>query len=535
MKSGIKSKQNRRRFLKQFTALLATSALWSACENAARRIAARFTGAPATLGHRLLSQDFPAVTQEERVKILIIGGGIAGLSACRALIKNGEKDVVLLEMDQRVGGNSTWSENPYTAYPLGAHYLPLPNRHDAELLKFLSEENILTGFDAAGEPLFEETFLAAAPQARLYIRDYWQEGLIPAYGVSAENQAQIQAFFQKMETFKHLRGTDGKYIFDLPIRHTSSDTTYQYLDQTTMAEWLQQEGYTAPELLEHLHYCCLDDFGIGITRVSAWAGIHYFAARKSEQDNVLTWPEGNGFLVKRLEKYAAEHLRIQHLAYEIKMEPSCVAVKVYDAQQNRSILFRAEKVILATPQFVNQRLLPARSLDLTRFHYAPWLVATLVLRDLPPSAGMPLSWDNVIFKGKGLGYINTLHQSIAQRHPKHVITYYCAFDGPDLLALRRELYQKDTAYWQQFVLDDLRQAHPNIESLLESMDIQRWGHGMVSPVPGFIFGATLANARQSLDDRIYFAHSDLSGMSLFEEAFHQGLEAARHCQATAPQ
>jgi hypothetical protein len=28
-------------------------------------------------------------------------------------------------------------------------------------------------------------------------------------------------------------------------------------------------------------------------------------------------------------------------------------------------------------------------------------------------------------------------------------------------------------------------------------------------------------------DRIHFAHSDLSGMSLFEEAFHQGLRAAR--------
>jgi len=529
MKSGTKSKPNRRRFLRQFTALLATSTLWSACENAARRIAARFTGAPASLGHRLLTQDFPPVSQEERVKILIIGGGIAGLSACRALVKKGEKDIVLLEMDQRIGGNSTWSENAYTAYPLGAHYLPLPNQHDAALLEFLREENIITGFEGTGEPIFEETYLAAAPQARLYIRDHWQEGLIPSYGVSAGNQAQIQAFFQKMETFKQLRGADGKYIFDIPIRHASLDATYQALDQMTMANWLQKEGYTAPELLEHLNYCCLDDFGMGIERVSAWAGIHYFAARKSDQDNVLTWPEGNGFLVKCLEKYANERLRKQHLAYELKLEPSGVAVKVYDAAQNKSVLFRADKVILATPQFVNKRLLPTHPLDLTRFHYAPWLVATLVLRDLPSSSGMPLCWDNVIFQGKGLGYINTLHQTLAQQHPRHVITYYCAFDSPDLPALRRELFQKDLSHWQEFVLDDLRKAHPGIETLLEQIDIQRWGHGMISPVPGFIFGTTLAQARQTLGGRIFLANSDLSGMSLFEEAFHQGLEAARLC------
>jgi hypothetical protein len=528
MKSGANSK-GRRRFLKQITLFWLGSSFWAACQKTARRVLSRFSGAPVTLGHRLLTQDFPAVTHEERVKILLIGGGIAGLSACRALVKKGETDLLLLEMDQRLGGNSASSENAYTAYPLGAHYLPLPNLHDTALIEFLCEENIITGFEASGEPIFEETYLAAAPQSRLFIRDHWQEGLVPTYGVSSENQAQIQAFFQKMEAFKDMRGQDGKYIFDLPICHASKDKTYQYLDQMTMAQWLQQAKFTAPELLEHVQYCCLDDFGVGIERVSAWAGIHYFAARKSLQDNVLTWPEGNGFLVKRLEQYAKKYTRKQHLVYQIQLEPVSVAVNVYDAAQNRSILIRAEKVILACPQFVNQRLLPARPLDLTAFHYAPWLVATLVLRELPSNSGMPICWDNVIFKGKGLGYINTLHQSVAQRHAKFVLTYYCALDGPDLLALRRALYQKDAAHWQQFILDDLRQAHPNIESVLESMDIQRWGHGMISPVPGFIFGAALAQARQDLEGRIFFAHSDLSGMSLFEEAFHQGLTAAAAC------
>lgn len=528
MKSGANSKSGRRRFLQQFGAMLATSAWWSACQRAAHRVTARFTGAHATLGHRLLTLDFPPPTQEVRTRTLIVGSGIAGLSACRALVKNGDTDFILLEMEERTGGNSAWGENPYTQYPLGAHYLPLPNPHDTALLQFLREENILTGFGPSGEPVFEETFLAAAPQARLYIRDFWQEGLIPTHGVSAENQAQTQAFFAKMEAFKHLKGSDGKYVFDIPIHHASADTAYRHLDQMTMQDWLRQQGFTAPELLEHINYCCLDDFGIGIERVSAWAGVHYFAARKCQQDNVLTWPEGNGFLVKCLEKYAAARLRRRHLAYEVRLEAESVAVKVYDAGQDRSVLFRAEKVILATPQFVNQRLLqPAHQVDVSAFHYAPWLAATLVLSAPPPgSAGMPMCWDNVIFRGRGLGYIHTMHQSVAQHPPKCVLTYYRAFDGPDPLMLRRELYRRDLSHWQRQVLDDLRQAHPSIEGLVESVDIQRWGHGMVSPVPGFIFGEPLHRARQPLGGRIFFAHSDLSGMSLFEEAFHRGREVA---------
>jgi hypothetical protein len=54
----------------------------------------------------------------------------------------------------------------------------------------------------------------------------------------------------------------------------------------------------AQPLLNYIDYCCRDDFGLGIKEVSAWAGIHYFAARKQDtapdgNDTVLTWPEGN--------------------------------------------------------------------------------------------------------------------------------------------------------------------------------------------------------------------------------------------------
>ena len=48
---------------------------------------------------------------------------------------------------------------------------------------------------------------------------------------------------------------------------------------------------------------------------------------------------------------------------------------------------------------------------------------------------------------------------------------------------------------------------------------------MIQPRPGFVSGAPRRIARQPVGP-IHFAHSDLSGVALFEEAFDHGLRAA---------
>jgi hypothetical protein len=53
----------------------------------------------------------------------------------------------------------------------------------------------------------------------------------------------------------------------------------------------------------------------------------------------------------------------------------------------------------------------------------------------------------------------------------------------------------------------------------------RWGHAMISPRPQFIWSEARRNASRPFGD-IHFAHSDLSGVALFEEAFFHGVRAA---------
>jgi hypothetical protein len=61
---------------------------------------------------------------------------------------------------------------------------------------------------------------------------------------------------------------------------------------------------------------------------------------------------------------------------------------------------------------------------------------------------------------------------------------------------------------------------------VERVDITLRGHAMAAPLPGFRSNAGMAALREA-DGPILFAHADLSGFSVFEEAAWWGIQAAR--------
>ena len=87
------------------------------------------------------------------------------------------------------------------------------------------------------------------------------------------------------------------------------------------------------------------------------------------------------------------------------------------------------------------------------------------------------------------------------------------------------LLETPWATWAEWILHDLGKPHPDIRRLVTRLDLVRWGHAMVRPRPGFVWG----EARQRLfqaQGQVLFAHADLSGYSIFEEANAGGALAA---------
>lgn len=531
MKSG-ENYNSRRNFIKNLTAISVLTAVPNflvACKDTLVEIGLKLSGTNHILGHRLWLKNFPKPTKEIKIPYLIVGAGVTGLSVARQFKKKGIENFLVLELENTIGGNSANGENKYSKFPFAAHYLPLPNLRDKELLNFLEESKIIVGYEN-NLPVFDETQLCFDPNERLFIRNSWQTDLIPRYGNSKKVDNQIDLFLKKMTDFRDKKGNDGKYFFDIPISFCSEDSNLDYLDSKTMKGWMLENNFNSEEIFEYVDYCCRDDFGLGIEYVSAWAGIHYFASRKHENvkyDNtVLTWPEGNGRLVKHLKSYVESKVLTNNLVYDIKNNSNGVKAFVFDSKNNESVIFSAEKVIITAPQYIVKHLFSNRKIITEKFNYAPWFTATITLSDIPDNGSFPLSWDNVIYKAKGLGYVYNQHQNLEQIIEKKVITYYYSFSSNDINKDRKQLLKNPVEYWKKIVITDLEIAHPGIEKYIIDIEIHRIGHGMISPVPNFIKGSEIKEASKSLEDKIFFAHSDLSGISIFEEAFHQGIDIA---------
>ncbi len=537
---------NRRLFFKKIlagTGLLAAGA-YTSCKprNPLGHIKGSIIGANSQAGHLVRNiASLPAPSKQVNTDVLIIGGGISGLSAKRWFHKEGVTNVMLIEMDDHFGGNAHHGKNEVSAYPWGAHYIPVPDIRNTELLDFLKEINVITSYDAAGLPVYNEYHLCMDPEERLFINGLWQEGIVPEAGVPVAEKAQFKRFSALIDQFKTAVGSDGKDAFSIPLANSSADEVYRKLDKISFRQYLTEQGYNSIYLLWYLEYGCKDDFGCNLDNTSAWAGIHYFASRKGKGSNcnssgVLTWPEGNGFLMENLRKLAGDGMASSQLAYQLREEGDKVIVSVYDVARKESYTISAGKVLMSSPQYVNKHLLsslatPDRIKAVDDFHYAPWMIANITLHHLPPQRGFPLCWDNVIYGTQSVGYVDANHQDL-KSSAKRVFTFYLPLvnNAPDVA--RRKAQATPYEHWLEIIAEEMEHSHPGITECMEHIDVWVWGHGMIAPQPGFIWGDNKKIVSRPINNKIFFAHTDLSGISIFEEAFYQGIRAAKEIVKT---
>jgi hypothetical protein len=248
----------------------------------------------------------------------------------------------------------------------------------------------------------------------------------------------------------------------------------------------------------------------------------------------LTWPEGNGWLVKRLRSKLEKQIRPNSLVFHLGPGNHSVVVEYFDVHSRQSTRIEAEQVIVACPrQFAKYLLSDStdRAQGVEAFEYAPWMVANLSLRDFPAERGVSLAWDNVLYDSPSLGYVVATHQSLRTHLSESVFTYYYPLTASPVRQERARLLETDWRSWSQFILKDLGKPHPEIGRLVTRLDIFRWGHAMVRPKPGFLWGGAREVAAEPIG-RVRFAHSDLSGFSIFEEAQYRGVLAAEQVLQT---
>ena len=508
-----------------------------------------WVGASHERGHRLRelkSGSLPEPAQRGRAGVVIIGAGIAGLAAARALSLAGIDDIQAFDLEDSAGGNSRAHRIAGMACPLGAHYLPTPGEHAFEVAEWLTEIGLRRS--EHGRVIYDERHLCHSPQERLFIDGHWFEGLLPPIdALPAAQRAATLAQYRRFGAVASAAAGDGA-AFTLPTARSRWSTALGALDSQTFASWQNAQGFDAPALRWYLDYCCRDDYGAGAAQVSAWAGLHYFASRHGfhapgeggdEHDAVLTWPEGNAWLSQRLAAPLRERLRTGRVALRVSVDRHEASVDLWHADTQRIERWTARQVILATPLFISARLLdpppPALRAAAAALPYAPWLVANLHLAEaLIDRPGAPPSWDNVGYDSPSLGYVDAMHQSTQPFAGATVLTAYWALgadNAAQLQAGRQRLLDEPWSLWSQRVVQDLSKAHPDLPAKVRQVDLMRYGHAMGVPAPGQRSSAAL-RALATPQGRVHFAHSDLSAYSVFEEAFFHGHRAGQAAAAS---
>src|SRR5258708_1276108 len=348
---------------------------------AERHIGGAFVNESHAQGHRLRDRSpCKAPKQKIRISLVIVGGGMAGLSAAWRLDKAGFHDFTLLEMAPQAGGNARWGENEISAYPWASHYVPIPNRKSALVRELFEELGLLQ------DGKLDERHLCFSPQERLFLHGRWQEDLEPAIGATEQDRRQYREFEKRIEEFR----AGGEFTIRIELGAKPSP-----LDRISMQEWMRRNRFDSPYLNWYVNYACRDDYGALATGVSAWAAIHYYASRENEDKGPFTWPEGNGWLARRLLAKLSRYVKTEATVYRIQRDGRPLRIVTEGAE------YTTDALIFAAPTFLAPHILEDAP-PTNGFEYSPWLTANLTVDRLPRERGLEMAWDNVIYDSPSL-------------------------------------------------------------------------------------------------------------------------------------
>src|SRR5206468_1170003 len=154
-----------------------------------------------------------------------------------------------------------------------------------------------------------------------------------------------------------------------------------------------------------------------------------------DEKGPLTWPEGNGWILKKLLAKLEAYVRPNSLVYRI--QPTGRQLEIFTPE----VRYLADRVIYAAPTFTSRYVMD--NAPGIHIEYSPWFTANLTLDRLPREEGIELAWDNVIYGSPSLGYVNATHMSVRSHIEKTVWTFYWALCDETPAKTRQWMLDRD--------------------------------------------------------------------------------------------
>ena len=441
----------------------------------------------------------------ERAEVVVVGGGIAGLSAAWELR---DRDVRVLEASGRVGGRLM--SEPREPYWLnfGGHVIGGPETATGRLLSATGVESaelpgvlsalVLNGRLLAGGRV--ETYPFRAP---LSLRD--RAGLVRA-------GARVRVAVAQYGRVSRLR--PGESEAERRAR------VLAYRDDTTFAAFLGP----VPGDVDEMFRATIRRSSGEPEEVSAGYGIGYFQLvwdrAKGLSRNVLG---GSSTLPEAIARSLGSRILTDSPVRRVSPTPDGVIVAFEHEGRERTVAARA--AVVAAPAYAARQIIadlpPNVAEALGGISYGPYLVGAFLTDE---TSAMP--YDGIYAAATPKASFNMLFNTAnalrrGPRKPGGTLMVYAAAN------LARALWDRPDVEVEQRFLDDLYERFPTLRGHVRETVVRRWEHGVPHPRPG---RHLMQPALEQPLGNVHLA-GDYLGTTYIETAIETGATAAQAARA----
>lgn len=437
----------------------------------------------------------PAVSEVRNADVVVVGGGMSGLSAAVALEEHGAS-VVVVESEFRAGGAAVSQELGGGLAPLGSVYFVDRTDEIEHLIKRSGVQPVLCPPDGYNFGTGE------------IVRDLWSDATLDRVIPQGTER-------DGMKRFRDLLLSLGGSLPEYPLPEILT-TEHAALD-VSAEEWVKQ--FNSQILLTVLNAYSRSSEGALLARTNVYCLQNFYV---SELGDRYSFAGGTGALSAGVAA-TLKNIETQMVAVRVTESAPYVLIDCVN-QHGKVVRYRAKKAVVAAQKFQLPYLLPdlpepqiqaCRSLA-----YAPYMTLHVVsdepflLPDVYDTWNLNSEFETDIvnpcsIKGTSFG--------------KHVASLYVPMDrfargqlqNPELFARRAvDIADRFISSHTQLQQDSVREIYS-----------WGWGHGMVIPTPGSHSG--IAQAARRRHGNILFTGADNDASPAIENAVFNGFQTAR--------